>query len=225
MILTYIKKFWELLNRISPTNRNFIIIILLGFVFYNQICVSIKKYVVEEIKTDIASNKKAELYTKNTAIEINRQVKLIAERDQDAFNVLLLSYHNSTQSLQGYKYLYLSCIAEAPKQLDTPLLKPQWDKIDYIYYADELVKIHNQSYVYIEKLDDIKTTLPKLYRLIKASDAQSAVLYAIEGHETPIGMVVVLYDKQKTYTSNYQKIIVPSIQKLAILLDYDNMQK
>jgi len=39
--------------------------------------------------------------------------------------------------------LYLSCIAESPKELDTPLLKPHWDKIDYIYYADELVRIHN----------------------------------------------------------------------------------
>ena len=41
---------------------------------------------------------------------MKKEVKLIADKDQDCFDVLLLSYHNSTQSLQGYKYLYLSCI-------------------------------------------------------------------------------------------------------------------
>jgi hypothetical protein len=32
----------------------------------------------------------------NTAIEINEQVKLIADRDEDAFDVILLNYHNNT---------------------------------------------------------------------------------------------------------------------------------
>jgi hypothetical protein len=59
----------------------------------------------------------------NTAVEINEQIQLIADRDKDAFDVLLLTYHNNTQSLQGYKYLYLSCLTEAPKCLDTPTLK------------------------------------------------------------------------------------------------------
>jgi hypothetical protein len=59
----------------------------------------------------------------NTAVEINEQVQLIASKDNEAFNVLLLNYHNNTQSLQGYKYLYLSCLTEAPKSLDTHTLK------------------------------------------------------------------------------------------------------
>ena len=225
MILTYIKKFWNLLNKISPTNRNFIIIILLGFLFQNQICTRMRKYLAEEIKLDIASNKKAEDYTKTAALEINRQVKLIAEKDQECCNVLLLSYHNSTQSLQGFKYLYLSCIAEAPKELDTPLLKPYWDKIDYIYYADELVKIHNQGFVHIRDLEEVRQTLPKLYRLVKASEAESVTFYAMEGHEAPIGMIVVLYKNQKLYNYKNQKDMVAPIQRIAILLDYGNMQK
>jgi len=68
-------------------------------------------------------NKKAEKYSMETSIEINQQVQLIAEKDKKAFDVLLLSYHNNTQSLQGYKYLYLSCLTEAPRCLDTPLMK------------------------------------------------------------------------------------------------------
>lgn len=225
MILNYIKKIWELLNTISPSSRNFIILILLGFIFYNQIGVQIRENVIEEIKTDLALNKKAEQYTKESAIEINRQIKLIADKDQEAFDVLLLSYHNSTQSLQGYKYLYLSCIAEAPKELDTPLLKNQWNKIDYIYYADELEKIHNQSFVQIKNLEQVRHSLPKLYHLVKASDAEAIAFYAIEGVDSPIGMIVILYRGPKEYTPSYQKVVIPSIQKLAILLDYENIKK
>ena len=59
----------------------------------------------------------------NTAIEINEQIQLIADKDKNAFDVILLNYHNNTQSLQGYKYLYLSCLTEAPRTLDTPTLK------------------------------------------------------------------------------------------------------
>lgn len=224
MILTYIKKFWELLNSLSPQTRNIIIILLVGFVFYSQICNNVKHYIAEKIELDVTSNKNAENYTKEKAIEINKQVKLIADKDQDAFDVLLLSYHNSTQSLQGLRYLYLTCIAESPKQLDTPLLKPQWDNIDYIYYADELERIHNQSFVHIKNLEDSRNILPKLYRLIKSSEAQSVSFYTVEGYEAPVGIVVILYKNPKTYTSNYQKIIVPSIQRLAILLDYDNIK-
>jgi hypothetical protein len=58
-----------------------------------------------------------------TGIEINQHVQHISEIDKDAFDVLLLNYHNNTQSLQGYKYLYLSCLTEAPRSLDTPTLQ------------------------------------------------------------------------------------------------------
>ena len=63
------------------------------------------------------------------------------------FDVLLLSYHNSKQSLSGFKFLYLSCLTEASKSIDTPLLKNQWTNLDYVYFVDELEKIHNQEIV------------------------------------------------------------------------------
>ena len=56
-------------------------------------------------------------------MSINRHVRLIAHKDSDAFDVLLLSYHNSKASLQGYRFLYLSCITESPKSIDYPLIK------------------------------------------------------------------------------------------------------
>ena len=225
MILDYIKKLWEFLNKISPTNRNLIIILLMGYIFYSQINTSTKEFIHEKITYDLQTEKNAEQYTKDTALELNRQVRLIMEKDQDACNVLLLSYHNSKQSLQGFKYLYLSCLTEAPRSLDTPLLRQQWNNIDYVYYADELTRIHTQSFVQIKDVEDMKDILPKLYHLVKTSDAKAISFFTIEGKDFPIGMVVVFYKDTPSSKSNYTRAILPSIQRLAILLDYENIQK
>ena len=224
MFITYIKKIWEFLNKISPNNRNLIIILLMGYIFYSQINDSTRQLIINGIEKNIKSEKKAEQYTKDTAIEINRQVRLIADEDQSAFDVLLLSYHNNTQSLQGYKYLYLSCLAEAPRTLDTPLLKQQWNNIDYIYYADELSRIHAQSFVQFKDIESMGEYLPKLYHLVKASDAKSISFFTIEGANEPLGLIVILYKEYYHYDLNYPKKILPSLQKLAVLLDYENVK-
>ena len=225
MILDWIKKCWEILNKIHPETRSLIIILLFGWILYSQITSETAKQIEEKHKQEIVKNKKAEQYSMNTAIEINEQVKLIADRDKDAFDVILLNYHNNTQSLQGYKYLYLSCLTEAPSTLDIPTLKQQWNKLDYIYYADELAKIHGQSFVQFETIESMGRSLPKLYRLVKASDAQAVSFFTIEGHDSQIGLVVLFYKEYKKYNYQFARGILPCIQKLAILLDYEKVNQ
>ncbi len=221
MKLDWIKYLWELINKIHPETRSLIILILFGWILYSQITVETAKQIEEKHNQEIVKNKKAEQYSRETAIEINQQVQLIAEIDQDAFDVLLLNYHNNTQSLQGYKYLYLSCLTEAPRSLDTPTLKQQWNKLDYIYYADELAKIHSQSFVYFKNVEEMGMNLPKLYRLVKASEAEAISFFTIEGHNNQIGLVVTLYKNPTRYDLKYAGRILPHIQKLSLLLDYE----
>lgn len=225
MILNWIKHCWEFLNRIHPETRSLIIILLFGWILYSQITRETAKQIDEKYNEEIVSNKKAERYSIDTAVEINEQIKLIADRDKDAFDVILLNYHNNTQSLQGYKYLYLSCLTEAPSTLDTPTLKQQWNKLDYIYYADELAKIHGQSFVQFESVEDMGKNLPKLYRLVKASDAQAVSFFTVEGHNSQIGLVVLFYKEYKKYNYQFARGILPCIQRLAILLDYEKANK
>ena len=225
MKLDWIKYLWELINKIHPETRSLIILILFGWIMYSQITVETAKQIDERHRQEIVNNKKAERYSKETALEINQQVQQIAEIDQDAFNVLLLNYHNNTQSLQGYKYLYLSCLTEAPRSLDAPTLKQQWNKLDYIYYVDELAKIHNQSFVKFEDIDKMKENLPKLYRLVNASEAKAISFFTIEGHDSQIGLIVILYNQPKKYDYRYAGSILPHIQRLALLLDYDKVCK
>ena len=225
MILNWIKGLWEIINKIHPETRSLIIIILFGWIMYSQITSETAKQIDEKHRQEIVNNKKAEQYSMETAIEINQQVQLISEVDRDAFDVLLLNYHNNTQSLQGYKYLYLSCLTEAPRSLDTPTLKQQWNRLDYIYYADELTKIHNQSFVKFESIENMGKALPKLYRLVKSSEAESVSFFTIEGHNSQIGLIVLFYKGPKKYDYQYAGDILPHIQKLALLLDYDKISK
>ena len=225
MILQWIQKFWGILNKITPETRSLIIILLFGYILYSQITDTTKELIREKFQEEVLHNKKAEQYSIETSIELNRQVQQIAEKDEDAFNVLLLNYHNNTQSLQGYKYLYLSCLTEAPRSLDTPTLKQQWNRIDYIYYADELAKIHRQSFVQFCDIEQMGKSFPKLYRLVKASDAKAISFFTIEGHDSQIGLIVLLYKDYKKYDYKYAQGILPCIQRLAILLDYDRIKK
>ena len=224
-LINYFKGIWEFINRVHPETRTLVIILLFGWILYSQITDSIYHKIVEQTEQEQIYNKKAEKYSIETAVEINNQVQLIANKDNEAFDVLLLNYHNNTQSLQGYKYLYLSCLTEAPRSLDTNTLKQQWNKIDYIYYADELAKIHNQSFVQFENIENMGRTLPKLYRLVKASDAKAITFFTIEGNNSPIGLVVIFYKEYKKYDYKYAQNILPCIQKLAILLDYEQTKK
>lgn len=217
----FLKKVWDFINNIRPETRSLIIILLFGFILYSQITDFTRGMINSKIQEEILHNKKAEKYSREASIELNYQVKLIAEKDRDAFDVLLLNYHNNTQSLQGYKYLYLSCLTEAPRCLDTPLIGKQWNKIDYTYYADELARIHNQSFIQFENIEQMTTSLPKLYRLVRSSDAKAVSFFTIEGHDSQIGLIVLLYNEYKKYDYNYARGILPCIQRLALLLDYE----
>ena len=48
--------------------------------------------------------------------------------------------------------------------------------------ADELAKIHRQSFIQFNDLEIMGRLFPKLYRLVKASDAQAISFFTIEGH-------------------------------------------
>ena len=225
MNFNWIKQAWEIINKIHPETRTLLIILLFGYILYSQITRETERQMVQKELKVAKESKEAEQYSLNTAVEINNQIQLIADKDREAFDVLLLNYHNNTQSLQGYKYLYLSCLTEAPRTLDTHTLKQQWNRIDYIYYADELAKIHGQSFVQFETIEQVGINLPKLYRLVKASDAQAVSFFTIEGYDAPIGLVVILYKEYKEYDYRYAQGILPCIQRLAILLDYDEAKK
>lgn len=223
-LIIILKKCWNFIDRLNDQTKTFIIIIciILFINFYS-------KNLSESILTDYLYklekiDKDADKYTMKISPKINECINSIQRDDPDCFNVLLLNYHNSKKSLQGISYLYLNCIVESPKGINDNYIKQYWKDLEYMYYQDELSKIHNQGYLRIENVDSIKYTFPKLREKLIMSEAKSAAFYPIEGVDNPIGMIVVLYRKHKVYSLGfYNRYISPQIQRLSTLLDYPNI--
>ena len=91
--------------------------------------------------------------------------------------------------------MYLNCLTEKPKGLDYEPLRDYWSNLEYIYYEDELSRIHDCEYLVVKNIDYIKTTMPKIHKKLKMSGAQAAVFYTIQGMRSPIGLIIILYDQ------------------------------
>jgi hypothetical protein len=193
MNLDWLKKIWDFINGLNSQLKTAIIVImLLGAGFMGMKCYNqevIKDYV--EVIED--QERAAEEYTLELAPFINECVLEIQKNDEDCKNVLLLNYHNSKKSLQGFRYLYLNCITEKPKGLDSEPVKMYWNELEYIYYEDEISRIHDNGSLLVHDVDSIKKSFPKIYRKLMSCNAQAAALYPIEGVRTPIGMIIILY--------------------------------
>jgi hypothetical protein len=210
MNLDWLKKIWDFINGLNSQLKTAIIVVMLlgaGFVYmkyYNQEI--IKDYV--EVVED--QERAAEEYTLELAPFINECVLEIQKNDEDCQNVLLLNYHNSKKSLQGFRYLYLNCITEKPKGLDSEPVKMYWHELEYIYYEDEISRIHDNGSLLINNTDSIKNSFPKIYRKLVSCNAQAAAFYPIEGVRTPIGMIIILYkDPNHLHDSEYINNVSP----------------
>lgn len=226
MNLDWLKKIWDFINGLNSQLKTAIIVVMLlgtGFVYmkyYNQTV--IKDYI--EVVED--QERAAEEYTLELAPFINECVLEIQKNDEDCQNVLLLNYHNSKKSLQGFRYLYLNCITEKPKGLDSEPVKMYWHELEYIYYEDEISRIHDNGSLLINNVDSVKKSFPKIYRKLVSCNAQAAAFYPIEGVRTPIGMIIILYKEPNIlHDSEYINNVSPQIQRLSTLLDYPNIKQ
>jgi hypothetical protein len=176
----------------------------MGMRYYNQEVIKDYIEVVEE------QERIAEEYTLELAPFINECVLEIQKNDADCQNVLLLNYHNSKKSLQGFRYLYLNCITEKPKGLDSEPVKMYWHELEYIYYEDEISRIHDNGSLLVHDVDSIKNSFPKIYRKLMSCNAKAAAFYPIEGVRTPIGMVIILYkEPNNLHDSEYINNVSP----------------
>ncbi len=224
-ILIILKKIWNFVDQLNARVKTEIIVLftILFIIFYvNQYNESILSDYFNKVEQ---INREADEYTIKIAPKIHECVTAIQKEDQDCFNVLLLNYHNSKRSIQGIRYLYLNCIVESPKGINDSQIKQYWSELEYIYYQDELSRIHNSGYLRVSNIDSIKISFPKLYKKLLISEAKSAAFYPIEGIDSSIGMIVVLYRQPKKYNLGfYNSHISPQIQRLSTLLDYPNLK-
>ena len=58
-------------------------------------------------------------------------------------------------------------LTEKPKGLDNDPVKDYWSNLEYVYYEDELARIHNNEYLIIDNIESIKPIMPKIYKRLK----------------------------------------------------------
>lgn len=221
MSLDTITSVFKKIDMIPSHWKTFIIITLFGMLSINYLKTQNEVILRQYTNFKEMQEQEAETYTLETAADINKCVGDIAKKDTAAYNVILLSYHNTQKSLQGYSYLYLDCLTEKPIGIDAEPLREFWTNLQYTYYEDELSKIHNTEYLRITDIENIRLSMPKFYRKLKLSGAEAAGLYTIEGVRSPIGMVIVLYNHKVQFPiEHFMRNVAPDIQKLAVLLDY-----
>lgn len=225
MITEKFEAIYNTINKLGPNTKSIIIILLaiicVIFSTKNLTMQALQEYHSQQIEDKML----AEEYTRVITPYINDYCQRILDLDANATNVILLNYHNTLVSTNGLSYRYLTSIAEKRRGLETKSCLKIWKELDYINYGEELESINRNNYLTIDDIEQIKNVIPNLYELLSLCGAKSAAFYPIRGIDSWVGMIIVLYPEDKVYPiAYYRNVIMPIIQPLAVLLDYNEVQ-
>ena len=204
-----LKKIWYCVDGFPAWIKNALIVVL----------IMAAPFVASRITTsEVASNRRtAESYAMENSLLIQSYMNEILCSGNGIKSVMLLSYHNSTESLHGYQYLYVSSFTCAPVNDE---LLDDWDKVKFTPYSKELQYVHRHKMRTVVESPCTDRNVEALSRKLASQGMERNVLYTINGLKNPIGILVVTFEGQVNFRSEY--VIFDKISRLAIILDYEN---
>lgn len=213
-----LQNLWLTIDRIPTTLKTAIIFLTSIAIFYLGTDY-ITSNTVSEVFFKVKENKKeSEDYTKSIAPKINAEVNAILNSDTNISNVLLINYHNSTESINGLSYLYMTTLTEAYSDSS---IKKEWREVYYIDYASELDKIHKKTSTVINT--NCSNKFPLLSKRLKYCNSNYSVWFTLKGVTSEIGVLVIIYKNEPPLDiTYYSKNILGSVNRLTTLLDYEN---
>ena len=213
-----LQNLWLTIDRIPTTLKTAIIFLTSIAIFYLGTDY-ITSNTVSEVFFKVKENKKeSEDYTKSIAPKINVEVNAILNSDTNISNVLLINYHNSTESINGLSYLYMTTLTEAYSDSS---IKKEWREVYYIDYASELDKIHKKTSTVINTNSNNK--FPLLSKRLKYCNSNYSIWFTLKGVTSEIGVLVIIYKNEPPVDiTYYSKNILGSVNRLTMLLDYEN---
>lgn len=175
----------------------------------------------QQMQSETKAKRDREQYTIDITPKVQNILQDVVDKDEDATNVLLLNYHNTLTSSHGLSYRYLTGLCESFQESDPCI--DYWKELDYMNYGEEIQKITARRCLLMNNTQIFRKDYPKFTYLVERSNAKSAVFYPIIGVDNSVGMLVILYNKEISGITldHLRKVISPTIQPLAILLDYD----
>lgn len=226
MILEFFQNAYSFVSSLGTNTKNLIIIVMffiISIMAYKMMGDRILDY---SAKYNIELKEKAENYSKKMTPIIREHIYHILLNDPDAVNVILLSYHNTQTSSQGFSYRYITGLMEEARWDITHPYIDSWRELSAINYGAELDQIHKIGYLRVDSLEEIKANYPKLYFKLKECNAKSAAFYPIHSRNNQVGMILILYNDYKNYDLGYyMKTLGPCIGELYGILNYLDKQE
>ena len=226
-MFNYLKQLWTIIESLPNSVKTIIIMILLGGVIGYGIVNSVETSIRDIIQKNPIEMQEEEKYAMEMAEPINQCLKEISNKDKDTYDVILLTYHNTKKTIQGFSYIYIDYLTDYKNDPSKPKVNKFFKELDWMYYSDELKTLQDQSYYRCNSLDSLKIKYPKLYYdVFQELNPRALAIYNIQGLDSPLGLLVILYNKPKKYYLGYSNTtIYPYLQQLSSILDYNNIKK
>ena len=223
----YLVQFYKWLDRLPCQVKTILILSLIGVVgliFANN---NIKEYLEDQYRQQQELLYEQESYLEKAAPQINDIMDKIIMSDECISNVLLLNYHNTLISSNGLAYKKLTAISEKFRGLDNNPCIDYWVELEYINFIDEIKKVNQNDFIIIDREPNSQIRFPNFQYRLKKCEYNIAVLYPISGLNECVGMLVVIYKgcNPDINIEYYHNNIYHSLQKLSILLDFNNIRK
>ena len=225
-MFNYLKQLWTFIESLPNSVKTIIIIVLSGVILSYRIVNSFETRIRNINQKNSIEMQEEEKYAIEMAEPINQCLREISDKDKDTYDVILLTYHNTKKTMQGFSYIYIDYLTDYKNDPSQPKVNKFFKELDWMYYSDELKTLQDQSYYRCNSLDSLKVKYPKLYYdVFQELNPKALAIYKIQGIDSPLGLLIILYDKPKSYYLGYSNtVIYPYLQQLASILDYNNIK-
>lgn len=215
-ILTLVSKF-KILDFLKAFFIMLILAIVVGFIARPESF--FKKY--DDYKEKIHKEKMEKVEKNNTII--HAELENILYRT-GADRVLLLTYHNSKQSLTGLPYIYLTATNEAI-QFDVKPVAEGYEAVKTSLYP--MIDYLSKKEYFCGNIEDLRAIDKALAYRMQGNDVTHLSMLHIEG-EYPLGVIVCTYTHaigENHRCKEVESIVRKSGVKIGVLLSDDNTKK
>lgn len=221
-MLEFLSNVYSFIVNLSSNTKNIIIVVMFFIISVMAYKDMGDRIIDRSAEHTTELKEEAENYSRKMTPVIREHIYHMLLNDPDASNVILLSYHNTQTSSQGFSYRYITGLMEEARWNITKPCIDNWRELSAINYGNELDRIHKIGYLRVDSLEGIKDEYPKLYfKLKECEDIKSAAFYPIHSRNNQVGMILILYKDSKQYDLGYyMRVLSPCIGELYAILNY-----
>lgn len=155
---------------------------------------------------------------KDSIFKINRILTELMQKTQ-ADHVALFEYHNGGYNLTGLPFLHFTLSIQR-NNYGVQELSKDFDNVLVSSVPDFIREVDCNDFYYVEDIQQLEHTFPRLYKELKKDDAKEAMFSCIEGIDDEVGFLLLSFKEPLgTRKKKVKKELFKKIQKISTLLD------